>query len=67
MVTYKTKQGDMLDQISYKHYGSVDYVNQILKANPKLASYPYDLPQNIIIKLPDIETKTQSKEIKLWD
>lgn len=67
MVTYKTKQGDMLDYISYKHYGSVDYVNQILKANPKLANYPYVLPENIIIKLPDIETKIQVKEIKLWN
>ncbi|MFW5455008.1 tail protein X [Thioalkalivibrio sulfidiphilus] len=34
MVTYRTKDGDRLDRICYRHYERVDVLEQVLDANP---------------------------------
>lgn len=71
MATYLTKEGDTLDFIAYKYYGSTDnqQVEKILNANYKLSEYPAVLSEGILIELPD-QTRTptiSNKKVKLWD
>ncbi|BBF79273.1 tail protein X [Acinetobacter ursingii] len=71
MATYLTKEGDTLDFIAYKYYGSTDnqQVEKILSANYKLSEYPAVLPEGVLIELPE-QTRTptiSSKKVKLWD
>lgn len=58
MIEYRTKDGDRLDQICYKHYGNLGVVEQVLDANPQLAAMPV-IPAGILVKLPDIEQPTE--------
>jgi phage tail protein X len=65
MVTYATKEGDMLDWICWKHYGTTAVLEQILAANPDLTDEK--LPAGIIVKLPYITSIKSKNEIKLWN
>jgi phage tail protein X len=65
MVIYTTKEGDVLDWICYKHYGTTSVLKQVLAANPDLTDEK--LPAGIAVKLPYISSIKNSKtEIKLW-
>lgn len=56
MRIYVTRQGDMVDAIAYRTYGSEHNgtTEAILAANPGLADRGPVLPENIEIVLPDI-------------
>ena len=67
-VQYRTKEGDMLDFIAWKHYGKQSgAVEEILEANPKLADYGEQFPAGVIIILPDIAIPETDTVIRLWD
>lgn len=53
---YVTKQGDMIDAIAYRAYGSEHggTTEAILKANPGLCERAPVLPANVEIVLPDL-------------
>ena len=36
MVTYITKDGDVLDWIVWKHYGTMSALEQVMKSNPNV-------------------------------
>jgi len=62
--TYKTVDGDMLDAICHKHYGSsAGYIDVVYKANLELSSKPIILPGGITIILPEA---TLTDEVSLW-
>jgi len=66
--TYRTKEGDRWDQISYQFYGHPDYYREIIKANPHLPDhikYAPKLPAGIELLIPDIEVKRYPKEEEL--
>lgn len=54
--TYVTRQGDMVDGIAYRAYGSEHggTTEAILAANPDLADRGPVLPENLTIVLPDL-------------
>lgn len=65
MITYTTKEGDVLDWIVWQHYGTVSVLEQVIEANPNITDEI--LKPGIEIKLPYIEFIEQSKgDIKLW-
>lgn len=64
MITYTTKEGDVLDWIVWKHYGTTEVLEEVMKANPIITDE--QLKAGIEIKLPYISAKT-NKEIKLWN
>lgn len=65
MVTYITKEGDVLDWIVWQHYGSISALEQVIEANPNITNEK--LSAGIEIKLPYIETvQTTNNEVKLW-
>lgn len=61
---YTTVDGDMLDNLCFKHYGAIQgYINRVYEANPELAKHPVALPAGITITFPDVVI---SKEVNLW-
>jgi phage tail protein X len=65
MVVYTTKEGDVLDWICWKHYGTTAVLEQVLAANPTLTDEK--LPTGVVVKLPYIASiPNKRKEIRLW-
>jgi len=67
--TYITSQGEMLDQIARKIYGSEQgNTEALLAANPGLAALGPVYPEGIVINLPDVApVATQRTDtISLW-
>jgi phage tail protein X len=60
------QQGDTVDLIALRHYGSTDMVQAVLASNPGLAGKGPILPQGTPVTLPPAETKSQTT-ITLWD
>jgi phage tail protein X len=66
MVTYTTKEGDVLDWICWKHYGTTAVLEQVLAANPDLTDEK--LPTGVTVKLPYITSiKNRKQEFRLWN
>ena len=67
MKTYRTKQGQMLDQIALEQYGPATAgVEAILEANPGLAEHGPVLPSGLILRIPAIEQPANEQEVQLW-
>lgn len=67
MITYITKDGDVLDAICFKYYGStIGVVEKVLKANRHLAELGAIFNANVKIILPDLAQKIEPESIKLW-
>ena len=65
MIIYKTKEGDVLDWIVWRHYGTISVLEKVMAANPNITNEK--LSAGIEIKLPYFETTQKTKgEIKLW-
>lgn len=69
MTTYITSQGDTVEYIAWKFYGTQasKVVEQVLAANAGLADRGPVLPANVTITLPAIDTKAAAVGVKLWD
>ena len=68
MIIYRTKDGDTLDQICWKHYGRTSgIVEQVLSANRHLEEADAVLVAGIQITLPEINTQRQENAVRLWD
>jgi phage tail protein X len=70
MQTYKTRAGDVVDEIAWRHYGSVDaaILREVFAANPGLADAGALLPANVTVILPDIQAPTATAQgVALWD
>lgn len=70
MLTYRTRDGDVIDEIVWRHYGVVnaDMVRQVFAANPRLADHGAVLPAGVAIVLPDIQQPAaEVAGLSLWD
>lgn len=67
-VKYICSQGDVLDAVSYRFYGTETMTETVLEANPGLASYGTVLPQGLLIKMPVIDAMADrvSGQVDLW-
>lgn len=66
---YRTKDGDVLDQVCTKHYGDAPWrIEDVLAANPGLATHGPVMTSGLIIDLPAVEeTAPEQTTIRLWD
>ena len=65
MVTYMAKNGDLLDWIVWKHYGTASVLEQVLQVNSNLTNEI--LTAGTIVLLPYIEDiKKTDTEVRLW-
>jgi phage tail protein X len=68
MADYITMQDDRLDRICQRHYGACrGVVEQVLEANPRLADRGCVLAAGMRITLPDIRTRNERPQVRLWD
>lgn len=67
MIIYTTKDGDMLDRICWKHYGTESTVTEVLETNPGLADLGAVLEAGVEIILPKIATPEPDQGISIWD
>lgn len=66
---YQTKDGDTIDYIAWKHYGTPNQLvtEQLLRANKGLSRASSILPAGMMVVLPEIDTTEKTKGKKLWD
>jgi len=59
MTTYKTKAGDTVDYICWKHYGATNtgQIEAVLAANTGIAELGPELPGGLTLTLPDVTPK----------
>lgn len=66
--TYRTRDGDMLDDICWRHYGrQSEAVESVLDANPGLADLGPVYTTGTLITLPDLADPTAVSPVRLWD
>ncbi len=67
--TVTAVQGDTIDLICWRYYGQTSgVVEQVLEANPALASQDANLEMGTQVILPNIELQQQIKQtVNLWD
>lgn len=62
----KALQGDTLDQLCHRHYGSTKGVTEaVLKANPGLSGLVF-LEAGQLVEMPDISTQPAQEMVQLW-
>ena len=67
MITYITKDGDVLDSICFKYYGSTSgVVENVLEANRHLAELGAIFAAGTKIVLPDLTPEEETESVKLW-
>ena len=67
MITYITKDGDVLDAICFKYYGSTTgVVEKVLEANRHLAELGAVFAAGTKIVLPDLTPEEETESVKLW-
>lgn len=66
---YKTKEGDKLDRIVWRHYGvESPSLETVLEANPGLAELIHEpFEAGIEITLPEIAIDAVAKVSRLWE
>jgi len=70
MLTYKTRNGDVVDQIVWRHYGAQNaaILREVFQANPGLADYGPVLQAGVEMLLPDIEQPADENQgVAMWD
>lgn len=68
MITYTTKDGDTVDLIAWRHYGTTSgrVVEQILEENLNLAAQGPLLPAGLSVVLPVISAQAEVQPVRLW-
>ena len=69
MTEYRTVQGDTVDILAWRHYGSEQYAAAIYEANPGLADLGPILPIGTIVSLPSTGDVIPAEEptVHIWD
>lgn len=67
MTWYRTKDGDMIDEICKRHYGTEDMAVQVYEINPGLAARGPVLPLGLVITLPEKQVAPVARPLRLWD
>ena len=67
MITYVTKDGDVLDAICWKYYGSTSgKVEKVLEVNRHLAELGAIFSAGVKIVLPNLAQEEETESVKLW-
>lgn len=69
MNQYRASQGDTVDFIAWRVYGTQgsQVVEQLLEANPGLADIGPVLPAGTLVNCPEIDTTQKAQGTRLWD
>lgn len=65
MTTVRANQGDTLDQLVMRYYGSTSMTEAVLAANPGIAAHGPTLPMGTLVNLPTVKP-AKKIGIRLW-
>lgn len=65
-VAYRAGEGETLDEVAHLRYGTAAVVEQILAANPDLASARPRLPAGALVRLPPDAQAPAAPAVTLW-
>jgi phage tail protein X len=65
---YRSVQGDTIDLICYKYYGSVPgVIEKVMEANPVLAESGPLIAENTLVLLPEVSAASNTiSSVQLW-
>lgn len=66
-MTYETKEGEMIDEIVNRIFGSLAAIDAVFSLNPGLSDLPVKLPMGVKIRLPEIPKKVANRSLPLWE
>jgi phage tail protein X len=66
MSTYRTRDGEVIDEICKAHYGTEGRAEDVYAANPGLAAQGPVLQAGTLITLPEVSDNTVRQPIRLW-
>ena len=61
-----TRDGDVLDDLIWQHYGRSEVLAAVLEAKPALARVPPVLSAGLVIELPELPIPVEVPVIRLW-
>ena len=61
-----TRDGDVLDDLIWQHYGRSEVLAAVLEANSSLAQLPPVLTAGLVIELPELPLPVEAPVIRLW-
>ena len=61
-----TRDGEVLDDLIWQHYGRSNVLAAVLEANPALARLPPVLSSGLVIELPELSLPAEAPVIRLW-
>ena len=61
-----TRDGDVLDDLIWQHYGRSEVLAAVLETNPALARLPPVLSAGLVIELPELPIPVEVPVIRLW-
>lgn len=66
---YTTREGDTVDFIAWRFYGSTAnrVTEAVLEVNRGVADYGPILPAGIELALPEIDAPAKTRGVRLWD
>lgn len=69
MAVYRTRAGDVLDELCWRHYGRrAGAVEAVLEANPGLADHGPILPADLRLDLPNLPAdRAAPAPVQLWE
>lgn len=69
MNEYVTSDGDTVDQVAWKVYGTqgARVTEKLLEANPGLAAMGEELPSGVVLQVPALDPKPDLAGSRLWD
>ena len=65
MRIYTTVQGDMWDNISYKLYGTCNYKNVLMEANPAYRTI-HTFSSGTMLSVPDLDQSVKPNPVPPW-
>ena len=63
---YKTKSGQMWDEIAFEQLGDCKYVEQLMDANRELLKKYFVFPAGVELEVPTIEAETVKTALPAW-
>ncbi|NBS40720.1 MAG: phage tail protein [Betaproteobacteria bacterium] len=61
-----THEGDVLDDLVWRHYGRNDLIAAVLESNPHLAQLSPVMEAGLVIEMPGLLLPAEAPVIRLW-
>lgn len=63
---YRCSNGDTLDWICWKYYGTEAVLPQVFEANPGLADLGTHMPAGTLVALPEVTAPAEPDQVDVW-